>query len=199
MKSIRTRVLIITSLILLGISFVYSQNKYIPIEQNDIEKLNKRISKLFDKSACGKLEGTRFINIFFIAYNGGYYKNEFINGDFEQYIKPTYFKRKFRKLINSQTLICKENGELIALSEGRYIYCLSNYNDSAYLEEEYLADKILELDIKTIYYIGMTPLGIYFGISTEGLVYLISTNEEKLNTYLIEDFPDKNWSELFRK
>lgn len=199
MKSIRTRVLIIISLILYGLLSVYSQDTHMPIEQSDIEKLNKRISKLFNKSDCEKSGGTRLINIFFVVYNGDNKKNAFINESFEQNVKPSYFNYKSKKYLKTESFICKEDGELLALSDGRYIYCLSDYKESAYVGDKKLVRKIVELDLETVYYISLTPLKTYFGTDKNGKTYLIQVKGEELYTYPIEDFPDKDWSELFRK
>lgn len=196
-KKIKSKILITTILFLSGTLSVYSQNTSMPIDQNDIEKLNKRISKLFNKSDCKKSEKTRLISVFFVVYNGDNNKNHFINGSFEQSVQPSFFNYKLRKYLTTESFICKEDGELLALSDGRSIYCLSNYNETAYIGDKKLVRKIVELDLEAVYYLSLTPLGTYFGIDKNKKTYLIQVKGEELFTYLIEDFPDKEWSELF--
>jgi len=198
MKSIRKIVLITTIPFLLGVLSVYSQNTSTPVDQNDIERLNKRVSKLFNKSDCEKSERTRLINVFYVVYSGDNNKNHFINGSFEQNVQPSFFNYKLRRYLTTESFICKEDGELLALSDGRFIYCLSNYNETTYVGEKKLVRKIVELDLEAVYYLSLTPLGTYFGMDKNKKTYLIQVKGEELFTYLIEEFPDKDWSELFR-
>lgn len=198
MKRTIIRVLIIVTLFTGNLLSVYSQNTNMPIKQNDIDKLNKRITKLLNKSNCKKPERTKLINIFYVAYKGSNNKNNFINESFEQYIEPSYFNYKSKKYLQTESFICNEDGELIALSDGRCIYCLSDYDESAYIGDIKLVHKIIELDLKVIYYLSLTPLKTYLCIGGNEKTYLIRVRGKNLNTYLIKDIPNNKWSDLFK-
>jgi len=197
MKIKKKRVLLLIGILLYGFTFVYSQDTNMLFKQVDINKKNKLIFKLLRKSDCSnEIEKVKVINVFWCIYRGEFNKSSILNKDFLLNIEPVYFHYKAKYYLKAETFIYKDDGNLFAVSDGRNIYCLSNYNETAYLGEKKLIKKILELEIEKIFYLSLTPLKTYFAVDKKNEVYVLKIEGEQLRTYLLVDYVNNHWTEI---
>lgn len=193
MKRKSLRYILLISVFLHGFILVYSQNDWI-FKQEEIDKVNKQIFKLFKKSECNnQSDNVKIINVYGAIYNGNLSKSDLLSKDFLLNIEPAYFHYKSHKYLWIRSFIFENDGDLLAVSDGRHIYCLSNYNKDVYLEEEKLIKIITGLEFLQVFHLSLTPFNIYFAVSKKNEVYVMQVEDEQIEIYLLEDYVNNHW------
>ncbi|MBK8809104.1 MAG: hypothetical protein IPO21_21755, partial [Bacteroidales bacterium] len=125
----------------------YSQPDREFIKNNEIEKLNKRLIKLYKKSDCFGSDSLNIINVFYLNYRGGYERTDFINENFLLYAEPLYHKIKSKLYLEAYSYICNKDFELVAVGDSRIIMPLCKFKNSAFTDDKEFVKKIIELNI----------------------------------------------------
>lgn len=175
-------------------------NDFKGLVEKDIKRLNRNIEKLLLISECfPNDQDYRIVHIFNVSYDGDLNKSDFSDKFFLGKIKPTYFSQKNllfrRKLINTVALIINDDKVLIAISDGRRIYCVANYKKSAFNTYQEYIQKIGMYDSVLAFNIELTPLGTIFLVTPKNDISVIELRE-KIIEYSLIDYLKCCWDTL---
>ncbi len=186
------------------IIYTFAQNELNMIDslkiKNDISILNKKIVKLLKKeSPTSDKQKFKIFYEFFMNYNCKFKKDDFLNGSFINNLNPCYFTQKHlfkkRKYLETSAYICDSAGNLIAISNGRFISLTKNYNYNFGLEESEKIKLYLEKNYNFIFHIKYTPIHILFGIKDDEIDVLKKTNNI-LTVYSLKDYINCYWEDF---
>ena len=94
------------------------------------------------------------------------------------------------------TYICNEEGQIVASTEYRNLYCWSHYNEDAFESERQLVDLLREKGICKAYcFCTFAPL-VCIGIDNN-VVYVFREVEGVYKAAKIEELSDEEWDQLF--
>ena len=192
------RTTIFIYILLLSFKCVFGQN--IDLEK-DISILNKNIRKLLARSNCFEnISELEMLHIVFMEYEGDFLKKNFTEKSFLKKLKPSFFIQtsffKKKQYLQTDTYIYNKKSKiLIAISDGRQIFCLQNYADSAFATEKLILNKALEKEIDFIFYINKTPVNTFFTIKDK-TIFVFETNYSKVNIHTLEQFVNCCWDKF---
>lgn len=180
---------------------------------NEIYKLENRICKLLKKQKA--IPDNNKINIYYIPNYDipdyhfvsqdsiEYYylsgksawkikKNDFIDSSFLKKLsrEPEDYFKSGRDYINSQIIVTNSSGKLIAFGDARDLCIADHYSTSYIAGKTFIADKILELNIKYLFKIPSLWMLPIFGITEKNKIVVFIYEKEDNKIYSIEEFID---------
>lgn len=179
----------------ISISLSFSQDCSGKIPQKAIDRLNNRIRSNYSKLSCPKTDSVLFVNIFDVGYeiNADIDKTTFANKQFLSHLIPSYHRFGLRKYLDGMTIIWNNKTDYIAIANPISVF---DRGDLTTYKE--LVKTIVQNNINCVYELGGVMWGDYYvGIGEDDQVYVLVSNSQKTDLYLISDFPNENWIELF--
>lgn len=180
---------------ILSMSFVEGKNNDAKfIKQSMIDKMDKKILDNLKKTNSYQCDSDyKIINVLWVYYSDDYMDKKTVCEDFENYIKPVYYKRN--NLYNV-SFICNDDNKLFAYSVNYKVLCVSHYKGDYFLDIQQLIDLSIEKRIKRFYKFHLMPQDNYLGVDLDGKVFLFKKDDGKMVSYPIEEMDDEEWSRL---
>jgi hypothetical protein len=182
--------------------YYYSSNAQTTVlhclKQNDIEKTDKETIKQFKKCNNSKTQEIKIVNILYLGYDGKFEKSDFLNKNFLNKIQPYYYYKRYlffkKKRLHTNAYICNNDGKVLALTDTRSIMCRERFNDSIFMNYDILINKMKEQKYVYVFCIG--PLGTYFCVDNNNMVFVIEDNMEGIKVFSLEDYINLNWDKF---
>jgi hypothetical protein len=167
------------------------------ITQSQLDYFNSRILRNCKKANYCPIDSIVLIDIIDVGYpiNGNLDKTFFEDGRFLSDIFPSYYrpKGKLKKVIDAYAILFNESKDFVVLVDYFGYYDQGNFD--IYCE---MAKLIVQNQIKCVYHLaGVFWGGIYIGIGTDGLVFLLNTQCEHVKIWNLKEFPADEWSSIF--
>lgn len=93
-----------------------------------------------------------------------------------------------KEFIKSDVLISDTKGKLIGFGDARYIYLASRYKENFSANEQYILDKIKELDIEYLFRIDIFPNFPIFALNSKMETYVFDLEMGALCLITIDEF-----------
>ena len=191
MIKLNIRIIVLMFSLVFHCAAIYSETSSMQsVVQKDIDRINKKIDNLFIKTQCGSSAQEPMIkHILYVTYDGELEKADFEDKSFLNKIHPSFFSQGSsfmrKKYIQTEAFICNTEGELVAKSNGREIYCLGDYKDTAHSADRELNKMMSTQNYSYIFYISRTPLKTYFMVDDASEVQVLEIRGEELKSIFV--------------
>ena len=169
--------------------------------QTRIQKLESRIKKIIKKDKLNTYpKNLRFFYIIKVYYNGNASESDFITKSFLNRLYYEFFVINKISFIQSYVFISDENGDLISMTDGKYIVSLKYnnlFNKELYFKGEAVIKAYLERKIDYAFFINNTNIKYTFGLNRKNNNVVVIVSNEKDFKYLnLNEFIQCCWDKF---
>jgi len=167
--------------------------KYPIVIEADKEIINfdkKYLKKLINNCDCEFPKNISVTHIVPIRIIGDYKKSEFINGDNLKKAELIYYKKKLKS-----NLIIQNDSSLISTGDFKFLMCLNNFKENAFNFNKLLTVFINKEKPQNIFWVNLTSNDVFYFIDINNQLKVLEIKNNKINTYLPDEYFNNHWDE----
>ncbi len=187
------RIVLLMAVTLFFVQSIFAQELPTPFPKEDVQKLEKKVLKMFKKASHESTDGVRLFHVFDVACDNRDKRETFADTSFIKKLKYAYVRVKCSKYLLDVSIVCDLGNKI------RGVWFWDAYFDHKVLYEQSFIDTLVSRHIVHVYRVldGLKdPLLI--GVTDDCKTCLIDSQFYGYKVYPISECSDLQWNYIMK-